>query len=263
MSLVTLVHLIFSRRWWWTTLLVIVAAVVMVSLGLWQIDRYRQRHAFVTQVRAMQEAPPLVLGGRTAVPTDLIDMEYRVVKATGAYDFEHQVAIRNQVWTQSWGDEMGYALLTPLVFEDGAVVLVERGWIPSKYATPASWREFDEPGSVTVEGLLRLPASKGEMGGLRDPTLTPGQERLDFWVFVNIDRLQEQMPYPLLPVYIECTPDDTQTLPPYCAGPVLDLSEGTNLGYAGQWFLYTALLLFGYPIYLRKREAEAALDADM
>ena len=262
MPVVSVVRLMFSRRWWWTTLLVLFAAAVMVSLGLWQIDRYQQRQAFVAQVRAMQAAPPLVLGGRTVVPAGLIDMEYRVVRAMGTYDFEHQVAIRNQVWTQSWGDEMGYALLTPLVLEDGSAVLVERGWIPSEHDTPDSWRQFDVPGTVTVEGMIRLPRSEGEMGSLKDPTLAPGQDRLAFWIFVNIPWLQQQMPYPLLPVYIECAPDGSQVSPPYCAEPVLDLSEGTNLGYAGQWFLYTALLLFGYPIYLRKREAEAARDAE-
>lgn len=249
-----------SRRWWWTTLLVIAAAAVMVRLGLWQIDRHQQRQALNAHVRAMQEAPPLALGGRTVAPTGLIDMEYRVVKAVGTYDFEHQVAIRNQVWTQSWGDEMGYALLTPLVLEDGSAVLIERGWIPSKYDTPDSWRQFDEPGVVTVEGIVRLPRSEGEMGSLQDPTLAPGQERLDLWIFVNISRLQQQTLYPLLPVYIECAPDADQVSLPYCAAPVLDLSEGTHLGYAGQWFLYTAMLLFGYPVYLRKREAEAARE---
>jgi surfeit locus 1 family protein len=255
-----MLRLMFSRRWWWTTLLVIVALAVMVRLGLWQIDRYRQRQAFVAQVRAMQEATPLVLDGSTAVPDNLTGMEYREVSAVGTYDFENQVAIRNQVWTQSWGDEMGYSLLTPLVLEDGSAVLVERGWIPSQYSTPDSWRKFDEPDPVTVEGIIRLPASEGEMGSLHDPPLAPGQERLDFWIFVNIERLQDQLPYPLLPIYIECTPDGPQTSPPYCAEPVLDLSEGTNLGYAGQWFLYAVLLLLGYPIYLKKREAEAARD---
>lgn len=230
----------------------------MVRLGLWQIDRYQQRQAFVAQVRAMQDALPLVLGGRTVVPTGLVGMEYRSVRVTGSYDFERQVALRNQVWTQSWGDEMGYALLTPLVLEDGSAVLVERGWIPSQNDTPGSWRQFDEPGTVTVEGFIRLPLSEGEIGSIQDPTLAPGQDRLDFWNFVNIDRLQQQVPYPLLPVYIECSLDAPQDSPPYCAEPVLDLSEGTNLGYAGQWFFYTALLLLGYPVYLRKRETEAA-----
>ncbi len=252
MAVVALVRLMFSRRWWWTTLLVIVAAAVMVRLGLWQIDRHQQRQAFNAHVRSMQDAPPLVLDGRTP-PADLIDMEYRAAQAVGTYDFERQVAIRNQVWTQSWGDETGYALLTPLVLEDGLAVLVERGWIPSQYATPDSWRQFDEPGVVTVEGVIRLPLSEGEMGSVQDPTLAPVQAGLDFWNFVNIDRLEQQIPYPLLAVYIECAPDESQVSPPYCAAPVLDLSEGTHLGYAAQWFLYTALLLFGYPVYLRKQ----------
>ncbi len=34
----------------------------------------------------------------------------------------------------------------------------------------------------------------------------------------------------------------------------LDLSEGPHLGYAGQWFLFAAILAVGYPFYVRRQE---------
>jgi surfeit locus 1 family protein len=243
----------FSRRWWWTTLLVIIAIGVTIRLGFWQIDRHQQRQAFNAHVRAVQAAPLLVLGDDPP-PSDLIDMEYRAVEATGHYDFEHQVAIRNQVWAQSWGDEMGYALLTPLVLDDGSAVLVNRGWIPAQFDTPDAWRRFDEVGTLTVRGIVRSSLEEGEMGNIQDPTRVPGQDTLDVWNFANIARLQEQMPYPLLPFYIQCAPDGNQDLPPSCFTSELQLTEGANLGYAAQWFLYAALLLVGYPIFLRKAD---------
>jgi surfeit locus 1 family protein len=180
-------------------------------------------------------------------------MEYRRVKVAGTYDFEHQIAIRNQVWTQSWGNDIGYALLTPLRLSNGAAVLVQRGWIPAEDNTPVSWRQFDEPGTVVVEGIIRLPREKGEMGGgIPDPTLVPGQSRLDFWNFINIGRIQQQVPYPLLGVYIQQAPDGAQASLPYRSLPEVDLSEGAHLGYALQWFFYAGLLFFGYPVFLKK-----------
>ena len=199
----------------------------------------------------MQAMPVLELS--TLGPQEeLEEMEYRPVRVTGRYDFEHQVAIRNQFWTQEWGIESGYALLTPLILENGQAILVERGWIPAKYDTPASWRQFDELGPITIEGVIRLGTQKGEMrGGVPDPTLSPGQQGLDFWNFVNIDRLQDQIPYPLHDVYIQQAAEVGKTSLPYPSSPELDLSSSTHLGYALQWFFFASLLLFGYPVYLK------------
>jgi cytochrome oxidase assembly protein ShyY1 len=243
-------RLMFSRRWWWTTLLVFLGIVLTIRLGIWQIDRYFQRRSQNNHVRSMQVLPVLELPTQGA-PEDLEAMEYRAVRVSGTYDYAHQVAIRNQFWTQEWGIESGHALLTPLILENGQAIMVERGWIPAQYNTPASWREFDEPGPVTVEGIIRLPMQKGEMGGgVPDPTLSPGQPGLDFWNFVNINRLQVQMKYPLYNVYIQQAPGEGKTSLPYPSSPNLDLSNGSNIGYAIQWFFFCSLLLIGYPFYL-------------
>jgi surfeit locus 1 family protein len=249
-----MVKLIFSRRWWWTTLLVLAAMGVLVRLGFWQLDRLAQRQVLNTHVKAVQAAPVLVISDNIPA-VDLTQMEYGAVKAIGRFDYDHQVAIRNQVWTQSWGDENGYALLTPLVLPNGQAVWVERGWIPAQYNTPDSWRQFDEPGAAPVEGLIRLPLKKGEMGGgVPDPTLAPGQARLDFWNYVNIERLRQQVPYPLLPVYIQQTVADSPTPLPYRLLPKLDLNDGPHLGFAMMWFFYAILLCVGYPFYLKGQE---------
>jgi hypothetical protein len=139
----------------------------------------------------------------------------------------------------------GYALLTPLVLPNGTAVLVERGWIPAEDNTPESWRQFDEPGTAAVEGIIRLPQTKGEMGGIPDPTLAPGETSLDFWNFVNIDRIQQQIPYPLLNVYIQQAPSASQTSLPYRSLPEIDLAAEQTWGMRNNGF-FTGLLVFGY-----------------
>lgn len=249
-----MLRLMFSRSWWPTTLLVLAGIALTVRLGFWQLDRLAQRQAFNAHARAMQAAPALVLSGQ-ALDEDLSGMEYRQVEASGRYDFARQVAVRNQVWTQAWGDEMGYALLTPLLLEDGRAVLVQRGWVPAGYDGPEAWRLLDEPESARVTGIIRLPLERPGMGGgVPDPTLAPGQERLDFWNLVDIPRIRQQVPYPLLPVYVQQAPDPAQSGLPYRSLPELDLNDGPHLGYAGQWFTFAALLVFGYPVYLKKQE---------
>lgn len=252
-----MLRLMISRRWWTTTLLVLVAIGLTVRLGFWQVGRYHQNKAFADHLAAMQVAAPIVIESRTQ-QTGLTAMEYRAVQATGTFDFTRQIAIRNQVWEQSWGNETGFKLVTPLVFPDQSAVLVDRGWIPLKDDTPVAWRDFDVPGQVTVTGIIRLPASPG-MGGQVDPTLAPGQTKMDFWNFVNLERLQYQLPYTLLPVYIQAGGDsDSSRLPYRSLSSPEETPADTNAGFASMWFGFTALLFFGYPVYLKKHTPDTS-----
>ncbi len=242
----------FSRSWWWTTLLVLGGIALTIRLGIWQLARYQENHAYNDHLTAMQAASPISLNDET-VSADLTGMEYRAIQASGTYDFTHQVAIRDQVWTQTWGDDAGFALLTPLLLSNGKAVLVERGWIPLSDNSPSSWHQFDESGAVRITGVIRLPAVP-EMGGLSDPTPAPGSSGSDFWNLVNITLLQKQMPYPLLPFYIQQTPDSAPAGLPYRYSSQPELADdGSNMGYALVWFSFAALLFFGYPVYLGKQ----------
>jgi surfeit locus 1 family protein len=250
--------LMFSRRWWTTTILLLAGIGLTIRLGFWQVDRYHQNKAFADHLAAMQAATPLLMSGGLQ-PAGLTGMEYRVAQATGTYDFTHQIAIRNQIWVQSWGNETGYILVTPLVFPDGSAVLVDRGWIPLKYNTRAAWGQFDIPGPIVVTGIIRLPALL-EMGGEPDPSLAPGQASLDFWNLIDLNRLQKQISYPILPVYIQQAPVGDSSSPPFPSLSNPDItSADTNAGYATMWFSFAGLLFFGYPFYLRKQAASSNL----
>ena len=241
---------IFSRRWILTTVLVIAGAALCARLGIWQLDRLKQRRAFNAHVYAVRAMPVLGLPAN-ADAEDLVDMEYRNAQATGKYDFAHQIAIRNQ----SYNDQYGYHLVTPLLMTNGQAVLVDRGWIPALgNANPTDWRKYDASEQATVHGIIRLSQSTPGFGGVPDPTLTPGQRSLDQWIYVNIGRISLQMPYPILPIYIQLDPDPSRTNPPIPYQEELDLSEGPHQGYAIQWFSFATILLVGYPFYIRKQE---------
>ncbi len=238
----------FSRAWLLTTWLVLGGSLLCVRLGIWQLDRLAQRRAFNAHVSAMRALPAL----RLPSSEDLTQMEWRAVRAEGTYDFEHQVAIRNQYHE----DRYGYHLLTPLRLADGRAVLVDRGWIPAEgNSQPADWRRYDQAGTVAVSGVIRLSQSRGALLGAADPTPGPNPSRLDFWVYVNLERIGAQLPYPLLAVYIQLDPEPGRSILPIPAQPALELSEGPHLGYAVQWFTFAALLTLGYPFYLRKQGA--------
>jgi cytochrome oxidase assembly protein ShyY1 len=244
----------FSHRWWWTTLIVLAAIGVTIRLGIWQLDRNTQRQAVIRQVLAVQAMPLLDLTQRP-LPSNLETYEFRQVTVSGQYDFVHQVALRNQVRSLDLGNDPGFALVTPLVMADGTAVMVERGWIPLQYSDPSSWRQFDEPGKASLDGILRLSMQKGDLGNIiQDPTLTPDQSSLDFWNFVNLSRLQLQIPYPILDIYIQQLPGVSDVALPYRIVEQPDLDPGEHVGFALQWFFFCALLVVGYPVWLKKQK---------
>jgi surfeit locus 1 family protein len=232
----------FSRKWLLPTLLVLIASAVCIRLGIWQLDRLEGRRAFNAQVESMRASSPLNLN--QGVPQDISSMEWRAVTVSGKYDFENQVALRNQYH----GDQYGYHLVTPLLF-DGGAVLVDRGWIPAD----ADWRSFDEPGPVTVTGQMRLGSGKPAIGGVVD-ALPKSGEKLEIWNNFDLERMTPQFPYPLLPVYIQLNMDANDATPPIPYQPVVELTEGPHFGYAIQWFTFAVIFLVGYYFYLGKQE---------
>lgn len=238
----------FSRKWLATTLLVFLGTAVCIRLGIWQLDRLDQRRAFNAQVTSMRALPPLDLNATP--PASLETMEWRAVTVTGEYDFANQIALRNQYHQNQYG----YHLLTPLHF-DGGTVLVDRGWIPADgNAAPADWRKYDEPGTVTVQGQIRLGQGKPAFGGVADALPADGSA-LWLWNNADVEKIALQMPYPILKVYIQPNVDPADETPPIPYQPEVELTEGPHFGYALQWFTFAAILFAGYPFYLRKQEA--------
>jgi surfeit locus 1 family protein len=239
----------FQKKWILTTLLVLLGAALCIRLGIWQLDRLDQRRTFNTHYLSMLDMPPLDLNADTT--SDLASMEYRAVIVRGEYDFANQVALLNYYHDGVYG----YHLLTPLLLADGRAVLVDRGWIPAEgNDSPSGWTRYNEAAPVPVQGVMRLGVTKVPFGGRADPPLAEGQTRLDFWNFANLERIGQQIPYPILPIYIQPTVDPADNVPPIPSAPEVEITEGPHMGYAIQWFFFASLLLAGYPFFLRKQE---------
>jgi surfeit locus 1 family protein len=240
----------FQRKWLILTLLVFAAGALCIRLGIWQLDRLEQRQAFNSQFESARAQPALDINQKQ--PENIAEMEWRSVRVSGEYDFANQVAVRNQYH----GNQYGYHLLTPLLF-NGEAVFVDRGWIPAEAnSAPADWRKYDEAGTVTVSGQIRLGQAKPAFGGVVDKL--PGDDsKLEVWNNADLGQIASQMPYPILPVYIQPEADANDTEPPIPFQPTIELTEGPHFGYALQWFTFATILFFGYPFYLRKQETRS------
>jgi len=193
-------------------------------------------------------------------------MEYRPVVVRGTFDPRNEVVLRNQVYNNL----PGYHLLTPLrISGSDQSVLVDRGFIPMIDNKPGDLAAYAQAGEVTVSGVIRLPYVPRYFG-VPDPTLAAGQTRLEGWNSVNLPLIQEQVPYPLLPVYVKAAPAEGEVAAarssaapvyPVVSADLPELSEGSHMGYAIQWFTFAAILAVGYPYFVKKQLDETRKPA--
>jgi surfeit locus 1 family protein len=221
----------------------------MINLGFWQLQRLEERRERNRNIAAALNQPPLIMTGATMNPAEL---HFRRVIVQGAFDNAEAVVIRNQLL----GDRPGLHLVTPLRLSGSdQAVLVDRGWIPRGDADPdpASLTVYDLSGEVTIEGIAYQTQTRPSWLSPLDPPLKEGQTRLVAWFRVDIERIQEQLPYPLLPIFIKQLPNPKAVddlLPRQESGLALD--EGPHLGYTIQWFSFALILAVTYGVFLRQ-----------
>jgi cytochrome oxidase assembly protein ShyY1 len=247
---VTVLSFLVKPRWLVLTVLVVVATVAMVLAGFWQLRRLDERRGHNAVIRARTAAPAVAAGDVLRAGQPLGEagaaVEWQTLTATGTYDAERGVLVRNR----SLDGAPGYHVVTPLVLGDGTALLVNRGWIPLSPAAGQSPQAPPPPtGEVTVEGRARATQERGALGP-RDPA----DGVLTEVARVDVARLAQQLPYPVLPAYVELTgqtPDPSSPLPRLIRPPELD--EGPHLAYAVQWFIFASLAVIGWVVLVRRQ----------
>ena len=229
----------FLTRPIWVLFALIVATVTyaFMSLGFWQLDRLAERRFenTISEQRANQEPVPIESVMSVDDPIDQAGEEhsFRTVTMIGRFDPSHEVFVRSQTFEGT----AGFHVLTPFVDDQGHALLVNQGWIPLAEDTPPFTSPDDGERTITV--TLAASQPRGGFG----PTEPEGT--LERIARVDLARLQEQMPYPLYPVYAIAygTPDPSQ-YPIAVAFPELD--EGSHQIYAIQWFMFASISVGGF-----------------
>lgn len=232
---------IFNNRWWWTTLLILIGMAVMARLGIWQLDRLQQRRERNADYLQQIASDSIELSG-LSLPADPGDLRDRSARVTGEYDFSRQLIVTQQ----NWQGRPGAHLVAPLRISDSeAAILVNRGWIPSSEAESGALSQYDQPGIQDIAGVIQLSQT---LSGNKETIVEEPQQN---WYRIDIEAIQQQIPYRLLPIYLLESPSDNETTQlPYRLEPDIDLSDGPHLGYAIQWFLFAAVLGIGYLRYV-------------
>jgi surfeit locus 1 family protein len=239
-------HRLLSGSWLARHAFALLILVTMIGLGLWQIDRLSQRRAANALRQAVLEQNPATLTGEAEAATALVG---RRVRASGTYLNDQSVLLRGQ---KSEGGVDGVHLITPLRLSGADVaVLVDRGWLPAEQARPESRAAFAIDREVTLEGIALAGQPRPDTPLAARDLPMPGETRIDAWVRVDIGKMQAQVGAPLLPIYIEQLPAPDGPRLPRPDDPQ-KLDEGSHLGYALQWFAFSAILAVVYAALIRQ-----------
>lgn len=231
-----------TRRNLVALLLALAAAAVCIRLGLWQLDRHRQRVARNAIAAARLDAEPVSVA---QLPPGADSARYRRVRVTGRWDHEHGLVLMNRARQGS----PGVNLLTPLRPLDGSpAVLVNRGWVYSPDAATVDeprWREPQgDSATATVEGyVVDIPTAA------RDPRSSATPRR---WSALDLPRLRAAIPYEISPWYVVALGDETRGDVERSTGTVApvrldrpELGAGPHRSYAVQWFSFAAIAVVG------------------
>jgi surfeit locus 1 family protein len=78
---------------------------------------------------------------------------------------------------------------------------------------------------------------------------------------VDVAAIEAQLPYALLPIYLQQVPptDGNDSLP-FQGELEPDLSDGPHLSYAIQWFIFAAILGVGYVYFVDNRTEHSDVE---
>lgn len=220
------------------TLLLLPALALLTWLGNWQLHRADEMRTLQAAFEASNEAP-------VPLPPAADAQRYRHVTVAGRYDPAHQFLLDSMTHAGA----VGYRVVTPLVTDGGATVLVDRGWVPlgaSRAQLPSIAVGADER---TVTGRIdEVPRA----GITRSPVAVAGWPRvLNYPPLAAFATALDSPVYPYL-VLLDATARDGFVRDWHPTG----LSADRHVGYAVQWYALALTLLILYVV--RSRRARKA-----
>ena len=240
-------------RWIAAILVGLFLAVAFVQLGLWQLSRLDERRVYNASVAARVDDEPqslaALVGEFGTDPEDLVD---RNAVVTGRYigaDEFYSVG-------RNYDGLTGTLVMTPLELDDGSVMVVVRGLVPVGTPGPPAAGYETPDGTVTLTGLI----DDGEEP-LRLGEPAPDDGVLSQISRVDLDYINTWYDGEVLPIDLvlenQAPPNPGESLIPV---PRSELTEGSHLGYAVQWFAFAVIAVVGIAALVWRAGSERTTD---
>ncbi|WP_043539269.1 SURF1 family cytochrome oxidase biogenesis protein [Salinarimonas rosea] len=219
----------------------LVSLAILIGLGTWQLQRLAWKEGVIARIEARAHgAPGEILPEAQWDTFSRDEQEYRRVAVTGSYRFEDEVAVHGLLPGETRGQPLqGYYLLTPLELDTGAVVVVNRGFVP----TPLVDEAARPAGALTVEGLVRASEERTPFVPENDPEAGQWFTR-DLAAIADARGLDRVAPF-----YVDAVRDESaDTAWPRGGATVLE-PPNNHLQYAFTWFGLAAVLVAVFGVF--------------
>jgi len=224
----------------WLTVFTVLCAIFIFGLAFWQVERLKWKIAMIDERVSRSESAPIAL---PSADSDLAGYEFNRTQVMGEFLHDKELYLA----ARSMRGNVGYHVVTPLVMDDGATILVNRGWVPNALHLPENRPGVEAPGMVSVEGIIRNPS----VPGVFVPDNRPDE---NFWLYVDIPAMTQAAGLSnVLPYYIEAGHQENPGGYPIGGQSRIYLSND-HLQYAIIWFALGLILLVIYVIYCTTRQ---------
>lgn len=206
------------RKLLFPILLGIAGCAVLISLGLWQVDRLAEKEAILADIATRMDAPAISL---PVGPSEGAD-EYRSVTVSGAPTGQEL-----HVLTSGTAAGTGYRVISQFQADDGRMILLDQGLLrlEDKSAPPVTV-------PMDVTGTLLWPDDQNS--STPDPDLNR-----NIWFARNVATMSDALgTEPIMVVARATDPADPRLTPlPVTATGI----KNDHLEYAITWFLLAAV----------------------
>jgi surfeit locus 1 family protein len=232
-----------------------VALAILLALGIWQLERKAWKEGLLAQIEARAYGPPGSIAPERDWPTwNGAADEFRRVRLSGTYLNEAAVPVHGLAEIRG-SAAPGVYIFTPLRLDDGSIVVVNRGFVPTDLRDPTRRPIGIVDGPVSVTGLVRAPETRGSFVPANDPG------RNEWFVRNLADMVQARGLARVAPFYIDA--DATPNPGGWPLGGQTRLTlPNDHLQYALTWFGLALTLLGVFAAFawrrLSGREAENA-----
>ena len=188
-----------------TTIICAVLIAAMLRLSYWQYERHQAKLGYVQELADRIQAPIKDINNEIpaiiSTPDQALFYRYRI---SGEFDYSREMILRNRKL-----DKLpGVHVITPLRLKDSPnSILISRGYIPLALTTPEERKKLQGPAKFEGIGIAKLSSTANFLAP-QDPNPKPG-EWFEQWLRIDIPKISKQLPYSVLPIYLELLASET------------------------------------------------------
>lgn len=225
-------------------LLTLAGIAVLISLGLWQLERREWKLGLIERIETRTTNDPIPLAEAKRFWAADGDVEYYRLALTGRFLHEHERHLYGLV-----NGKAGWRVLTPLETHAGDVIFVDRGFVPEQFRDPATRSEGQLDGEISLTALARA----SEEGSMFTPD---NQAPANRWFLRDVQALNASLPGGLadraVPFMAEAEPMPVPGGWPRAGVTRLQLPN-RHLEYAVTWFGLAASLALVFLFFVRRQ----------